>query len=135
MHHFCLFRLMQASCDVAFKYAHDREAFGSKIGHYQVSTFSISYHILRFSALKIRLFIKTSEWIGPISHNSCILLFLIILRWKNWSQFFHTWSNVKIQNLWILYRWFRRRWQICTQLYVRVDHMSTMLLGHWMLGR
>ncbi|KAL4240073.1 hypothetical protein ACF0H5_000867 [Mactra antiquata] len=28
--------IMQACCDVAFKYAHDREAFGSKIGHYQM---------------------------------------------------------------------------------------------------
>ena len=29
-------RIMQACCDVAFKYAHEREAFGQKIGHFQV---------------------------------------------------------------------------------------------------
>ncbi|ELU02822.1 hypothetical protein CAPTEDRAFT_163132 [Capitella teleta] len=28
--------IMQAACDVAFKYAHEREAFGSKIGEYQL---------------------------------------------------------------------------------------------------
>ena len=31
---------MQACCDVAFKYAHERETFGSKIGNYQVRTSS-----------------------------------------------------------------------------------------------
>lgn len=31
------FSLMQASCDVAFKYAHEREQFGQKIGTFQVS--------------------------------------------------------------------------------------------------
>jgi isovaleryl-CoA dehydrogenase len=28
--------IMQACCDVAFKYAHEREAFGQKIGHFQL---------------------------------------------------------------------------------------------------
>lgn len=28
--------IMQACCDVAFKYAHEREAFGQKIGQFQV---------------------------------------------------------------------------------------------------
>ena len=31
------FSIMQACCDVAFKYAHDRECFGTKIGHFQVN--------------------------------------------------------------------------------------------------
>ena len=31
------FRVMQACCDVAFDYAHQREQFGRKIGTYQVS--------------------------------------------------------------------------------------------------
>jgi len=30
------FSLMQASCDIAFKYAHEREQFGQKIGTFQV---------------------------------------------------------------------------------------------------
>lgn len=29
-------RIMQAACDVAFKYAHERTAFGKKIGEFQV---------------------------------------------------------------------------------------------------
>lgn len=28
--------IMQACCDLAFQYAHVREAFGTKIGHFQV---------------------------------------------------------------------------------------------------
>lgn len=28
--------LMQAACDIAFHYAHERDAFGSKIGKFQV---------------------------------------------------------------------------------------------------
>jgi isovaleryl-CoA dehydrogenase len=28
--------IMQACCDIAFKYAHEREAFGQKIGHFQM---------------------------------------------------------------------------------------------------
>jgi len=31
------FSVMQACCDVAFKYAHEREQFGQKIGTFQVS--------------------------------------------------------------------------------------------------
>ena len=29
---------MQAACDVAFDYVHQRKQFGSPIGHFQVST-------------------------------------------------------------------------------------------------
>lgn len=29
-------RIMQAACDVAFDYAHQRKAFGQRIGEYQV---------------------------------------------------------------------------------------------------
>ena len=41
-------RLMQACVDVAFPYAHLREAFGKKIGEHQVST---SYYSNLFAPL------------------------------------------------------------------------------------
>ena len=34
---YVFFRLMQACVDVAFPYAHLREAFGKKVGEHQVS--------------------------------------------------------------------------------------------------
>ena len=32
---------MQAACDIAFKYAHEREQFGQKIGTFQVKMICI----------------------------------------------------------------------------------------------
>ena len=54
---YCLFyrtpRLMQSCVDVAFPYAHLREAFGKKIGEHQVSS---SYQSYEFASLAIAFF-------------------------------------------------------------------------------
>lgn len=35
--------LMQGACDLAFHYAHQRDAFGSKIGKFQVYFYKLKY--------------------------------------------------------------------------------------------
>jgi len=39
--HCVYFRLMQAACDMAFKYAHERKQFGQQIGTFQVKMICI----------------------------------------------------------------------------------------------
>jgi isovaleryl-CoA dehydrogenase len=41
--------LMQAACDVAFDYAHQRVAFGNKIGTFQVGNLLFSVNAQKFS--------------------------------------------------------------------------------------
>jgi len=36
---------MQASCDMAFKYAHEREQFGQKIGTFQVKKILVNLSV------------------------------------------------------------------------------------------
>ncbi len=38
------FRIMQAACDIAFKYVHERKAFGQKIGTFQVLMYCTKYN-------------------------------------------------------------------------------------------
>ena len=39
-------RIMQACCDMAFEYAHSRECFGTKIGHFQVRFLFIMFAVV-----------------------------------------------------------------------------------------
>ena len=81
---------MQACCDLAFQYAHDREAFGSKIGHFQVSP--------HLRSLKIGYFqVNGSLKIGHFQVNGSLKMghfqvkapSLDLLRWDS-SRLFHS---------------------------------------------
>ena len=49
---------MQAACDIAFEYAHHREAFGQKIGTYQVSFFFVFIVIFLSSDTSANIFMR-----------------------------------------------------------------------------
>jgi len=48
--------IMQAACDVAFKYAHEREAFGQKIGHFQMLQAKMADMYTRLNASRSYLY-------------------------------------------------------------------------------
>ena len=54
------FSLMQACCDTAFKYAHEREQFGQKIGTFQVTTI-LYFMIHQWLTLKLKVKVRFAE--------------------------------------------------------------------------
>jgi hypothetical protein len=51
---------MQAACDIAFEYAHLRNAFGQPIGKFQVNTIKNLFLVLEFSKFLFSYFVYLS---------------------------------------------------------------------------
>jgi hypothetical protein len=71
-------RIMQACCDVAFKYAHERECFGEKIGHFQVR-FQMVYYVYMY--IKVQIFRHLPEY--QFFSTLEVSLFLYKKKWSN----------------------------------------------------
>lgn len=64
--------IMQACCDVAFKYAHERECFGSKIGHFQMIQAKLANMYVTLSASRSYTYnVARSLKSGKINPNDC----------------------------------------------------------------
>jgi len=64
--------LMQAACDVAFSYAHERTAFGSKIGTFQLMQGKLADMYTRLSASRAYLYtIARSTVAGSVTSKDC----------------------------------------------------------------
>ncbi|KAL3877938.1 hypothetical protein ACJMK2_035579 [Sinanodonta woodiana] len=64
--------LMQACCDVAFKYAHERECFGEKIGHYQMIQAKLADMYVTLNASRCYVYnVARALGAGNIGPNDC----------------------------------------------------------------
>ncbi|XP_052815375.1 isovaleryl-CoA dehydrogenase, mitochondrial-like isoform X1 [Mya arenaria] len=64
--------IMQACCDVAFKYAHERECFGSKIGHFQMIQAKLANMYVTLNANRSYVYnVARALDRGNISPNDC----------------------------------------------------------------
>ncbi|XP_060561676.1 isovaleryl-CoA dehydrogenase, mitochondrial-like isoform X2 [Ruditapes philippinarum] len=64
--------IMQACCDVAFKYAHERECFGEKIGHFQMIQAKLADMYTTLSASRSYVYnVARSLDKGHINPNDC----------------------------------------------------------------
>lgn len=64
--------IMQACCDVAFKYAHERECFGEKIGHFQMIQAKLADMYTTLSSSRSYVYnVARSLDAGHINPNDC----------------------------------------------------------------